>query len=282
MSPETVLIAGCGDLGTAVGQVLAKQGATVVGLRRRAAPLPAPLRTLRADLRQRRALVQLPPDISLVYYIATPDRFDDDAYREAYVDGLSNLLAALHGQRQPPRRLVLVSSTAVYGQLAGEWVDETSPTVPTAFSGRRMLESERLALGSDVPSVVVRFGGIYGPGRERMVKKVEAGEPCAADPPLYTNRIHREDCIRVLAHVADARVPPGVYLATDDAPCAQCELMDWLAAQLGRPLSPRRAGPAGGRRGSNKRCRNDKLKATGFQLRYPTYREGYAALLRDR
>lgn len=276
---NAVLIAGCGDLGTAAGLALAARGHTVIGLRRRAEPLPAPLHTLQADLTQPPTLARLPDGISLVYYIATPDGFDDDAYRLAYVEGLRNLLDALGRQQQAPRRLVLVSSTAVYGQLNGEWVDEDSPTEPNSFSGRRMLESEQLALSSGIPCTILRFGGIYGPGRERMLTKVRNGEPCPATPPLYTNRIHRDDCVQTLLHVADEQVPPGLYLATDDAPCTQCELMDWLASQLGLPKPPRTAAAPGGRRGSNKRCRNDRLKATGFRLRYPSYREGYGALI---
>jgi nucleoside-diphosphate-sugar epimerase len=279
LQSETVLIAGCGDLGTAAGLILASSGNQVFGLRRRADALPAPLHTLRADLSQPATLTALPPAIDLVYYIATPASYDDDAYRTAYVDGLHNLLQALRQQQQTPRRLVLVSSTAVYGQLAGEWVDETSPTVPNSFSGRRMLESEQLAWNSGIPSVILRFGGIYGPGRERMIRAVKAGEPCPAEPSLYTNRIHRDDCVQALAHVAAEQVPPGIYLATDDAPCTQCELMDWLANRLGLPQPARTQGPPGGRRGSNNRCRNDKLKSTGFQLRFPSYREGYGKLL---
>lgn len=279
MQPRTTLIAGCGDLGTAVGLQLAAQGQQVYGLRRRCEPLPAPLRTLRADLTQPATLAALPPAIDLLYYIATPGRYEDAAYRAAYVDGLANLLQALRQQGQSPRRLILVSSTAVYGQLNGDWVDETSLTRPNSFSGRRMLESEQLALDSGIPAVIIRFGGIYGPGRERMLRKVQAGEPCAADPPLYTNRIHRDDCVGALLHLAADRVPAGVYLGVDDAPCSQCELMDWLAAQLGLPQPERIPSTPARTRAGNKRCRNSKLKATGFQLRYPSYREGYAALL---
>jgi len=271
---ETVLIAGCGDLGTDLGRRLAAAGHTVHGLRR-STPVPPPLRPLRADLTVPASLGQLPA-ADLVYYLATPAGYDDASYHAAYVQGLGNLLAHLPAQ---PRRLVLVSSTTVYGQLDGSWVDEDSPTEPRAFSGRRMLEAERLALGSGIDTVVVRFGGIYGPGRERMLRKVRAGEPCPAEPPLYTNRIHRDDCVAALAHLARAEVAAGIYLAVDDAPCTQCELMDWLAERMGLPRPERIGAPPGGARGSNKRCRNDKLKATGFRLRYPSYREGYAALL---
>lgn len=280
MSKKSILIAGCGDLGTSLGSQLAGEGHTVYGLRRRPQPLPTPLNTLQADLSYPASLARLPQDVDTAYYLATPSSFDDAAYQAAYVDGLRNLLQALARQPQPIRRLVFVSSTTVYGQLEGEWVDESSPTEPNGFSGRRMLEAEHLALASGFDAVVVRFGGIYGPGRERMLRKVRAGEPCPAEPPLYTNRIHRDDCVAALAHLGQPAVAAGVYVAVDDAPCSQCELMDWLAARMQLPPPDRAANqPAGGLRGSNKRCRNDKLKASGFRFRYPTYRQGYAALL---
>lgn len=271
-----VLIAGCGDLGLSLGLRLAAGGCEVYGLRRRAEPLPVPLASVRADLTCPGTLGGLPDALERVYYLATPAAFEDEAYRLAYVEGLRNLLAALP---EPPKRLIFVSSTAVYGQLGGEWVDESSPARPRTFSGRRLHEAEELALGSGVPAVIVRFGGIYGPGRERMLRKVRAGEPCPADPPLYTNRIHREDCVAALAHLGRESIPPGVYLAVDDEPCSQCELMDWLAGRMGLPAPERVSQPAGGVRGSNKRCRNDKLRATGFEFRYPTYREGYGEML---
>lgn len=277
----TTLIAGCGDLGTAVGLQLARQGHQVYGLRRRSVPLPPPLRGLQADLTRPASLTGLPPAVDLLYYIATPDRYDDAAYRAAYVDGLRNLLAALQRAGQAPRRLVLVSSTSVYGQTGGEWADEDSPTQPRGFSGRRLLEAEQLARASGIPAVIVRFGGIYGPGRERLLRKVRAGAPSIAQPPLYTNRIHRDDCVRVLLHVAQERIPPGVYLAVDDAPCSQCELMEWLAGRLGLPAPTRIPSAPNGARAGNKRCRNAKLKATGFRFLYPSYREGYAALLQN-
>lgn len=280
MTVSTVLIAGCGDLGTAAGLLLAERGLQIHGLRRREESLPSPLHTLRADLTQPGTLNNLPLAIDLLYYIATPGRYDDAAYHAAYVDGLANLLQALRQQGQAPRRLVLVSSTAVYGQIHGEWVDETSPTQPTGFSGQRMLESEQLALTSGIPSTIIRFGGIYGPGRERMLRKVRAGDPCAAEPALYTNRIHRDDCVRALVHLADDSIPTGIYLGVDDAPCSQCELMDWLATQLELPQPNRVQVDPSRTRAGNKRCRNAKLKATGFHFHYPSYREGYAAMLK--
>ncbi|PWG61066.1 SDR family oxidoreductase [Spiribacter halobius] len=272
-----ILIAGCGRIGTRLGLSLADQGHAVTGLRRRPEPLPAPLETRRADLgnpaRLREALADLAAE--RVYYIAPPDQFADETYRQAFVVGLENLLGALP---EPPGRLVFVSSTGVYGQNDGEWVDETSATEPASFSGRRLLEAEALVHDGAREPVVVRFGGIYGAGRERMLEKVRRGEPCNDDPPRYTNRIHEDDCVDVLAHLGALPEPAPVYLGVDSAPCTQCELMDWLAGRLGLPRPPR-----GGEtpvRGGNKRCRNERLLASGYRLQFPTYREGYSAMLR--
>jgi len=277
---ETVLIAGCGRIGTRLGQRLAGRGAEVYGLRRRDEPLPPPLNTLQADMTRPESLVgQLPPRLDRIYFIATPGGFEDERYRLAYVVGMSNLLTTLREEDQSPRRIVLVSSTAVYGQLAGEWVDEASPTEPNGFSGQRMREAERSLLDSEFPGVAVRFGGIYGADRTRMLDRVRQGKPCVADPPHYTNRIHEDDTVGILEHVGDLEAPDPVYLGVDSEPCTQCELMDWLADRLDKPRPERSAGSAGGTRGSNKCCRNDRLLASGYQLLYPTYREGYNAML---
>lgn len=273
-----VLIAGCGDVGTALGVRLAAAGHAVWGLRREPAGLPAAIAPIRADLTRPETLTRLPAGLDAVCYLAAADGFAEAAYRAAYVDGLGNLLAALAGR--PVRRLIFVSSTAVYGQGQGEWVDERSPTEPGGFSGTCLLEGERLALGGPFSALVLRLGGIYGPGRTRLIDAVRRGAPCAHDPPRYTNRIHRDDCAGALAHLLELAAPQAVYLGVDHAPAPECEVMDWLAEALGLPRPPRGDGPGGGspQRG-NKRCRNDLLAASGYRFRYPTYRDGYAAVL---
>lgn len=277
------LIAGCGKIGVRLGQALAEAGHRVWGLRRRSEPLPPPLTGLQADLLAPARLAEvLPGDLDCVFYLATPSRYDDAGYREAYVSGLVNLLSALDARRQRPRRVVFVSSTAVYGQADGSWVDEDSPTEPRGFNGRRVLEAEQALLGSSHHGTVVRFGGIYGPGRERMLRKVEAGDPCHADPPQYTNRIHEDDCIGVLAHIAALQAADSRYLAVDDHPSSECEVMDWLAERLDRPRPERIPAPPDGGRAGNKRCSNARLKASGYRFIYPSFREGYAAMLAAR
>lgn len=273
-----VLIAGCGDVGTVLGLDLAGAGHTVYGLRRSPAGLPASIAPVAADLTRPETLAGLPCGVDLVCYAAAAGGFSEAAYRATYVDGVRNLLAALAGQAV--RRFVFVSSTGVYGQVEGEWVDEGSPTEPGGFSGRCLLDGERLVLTGPIPGVVARLGGIYGPGRTRLLDAVRRGEPCVDSPPRYTNRIHRDDCAGALAHLLELAAPQAVYLGVDHAPAPECEVMDWLAETLGLPCPPRGDGPGGGspQRG-NKRCRNDRLVASGYRFRYPSYREGYAAVL---
>src|SRR5258705_318708 len=85
------------------------------------------------------------------------DRWEEAAYRAIYVDGLRHVLEALVRQQQSPQRVLLNSSTAVYAQSAGEWVDETSPTKPQHFTGRRVLEGERVLLDGPFPATVLRL-----------------------------------------------------------------------------------------------------------------------------
>lgn len=274
-----ILIAGCGDIGSALGARLHADGHEVWGLRRSARALPAGIRALRADLTNLGALEVLPGGLDCAVYIATPDGYDDASYEAAYVSGPQNLITALLARSPGIARLIFVSSTSVYGQSNGAWVDEESETSPESFSGKRLLQGERLFLTNRPPGLVVRFGGIYGPGRNRLLQQVRDAGPCQEEPPLYTNRIHRDDCVAVLRHLLGLHNPDRIYLAVDSDPSPQCVVMDWLATQLGVSAPPR-ATPGDNRRRSNKRCRNARLLSTGYRFLYPGYREGYGAILR--
>jgi nucleoside-diphosphate-sugar epimerase len=277
-----ILIAGCGYVGTALAERLVAEGHVVWGLRRDPAGLPPGVRPLAADLTDPGTLRNLPSGLKCVVYTAAPDRLDDEAYRTIYVEGLSHVLDALRRQGQEPRRIFFTSSTVVYAQANGEWVDETSPTEPVHFSGTRMLEAEGLVRSGPFPATVLRLGGIYGPGRVGLIERVRRGEAvCIDGPPTYTNRIHRDDCAEALRHLMSLLQPEDLYLGVDHEPAEECEVLRWLAAQLG--AHPPRVGPPAGlgprRQRGNKRCRNAKLVASGHIFRFPTFREGYSALL---
>lgn len=274
---ERVLIAGCGDVGNRLGRRLLKAGQEVWGLRRNVARLAPGLRPVAADLADPASLAALPPDLTLVAYAAAADGRSEGDYQRAYVEGLGNLLAALDEQGQRPRRVLFTSSTGVYGQDDGSWVDETSPIEPASFTGRAMLDAERVLEESAFPGTVVRLGGIYGPGRTRLVDQVRRGEAvCPEGAPLYTNRIHSDDAAGILAHLLAMEDPEPVYLGVDGDPADLCEVLTFLAEELGVP--PPRQGP-NSRRAGSKRCSNRRILGAGYRFSYPGFREGYRALL---
>jgi nucleoside-diphosphate-sugar epimerase len=277
-----ILIAGCGYVGSALARVRIERGDTVFGLRRNPVDLPAGVVPIAADLAVPRSLAELPAALDFVVYAASPAGRDDAFYRTTFVEGLRNLFAALAAQKQKPRRVIFVSSTAVYGQTHGEWVDESSPTQPTHFSGKRLLEAEALVRESGLPGVVLRLGGIYGPRRTRLVDDVRQGRAAIArGGPHYTNRIHRDDCVGALDHLIAHAEPADCYLGVDSEPEDEAVVLRWLAGVLGAS-PPRTAGAEPrARRGGSKRCRNARLLASGYAFRYPSYREGYTAVLAE-
>jgi nucleoside-diphosphate-sugar epimerase len=274
------LIAGCGYVGTALGHRLAARGVEVWGLRRDPSRLPQPIRPLPADLVTGEGLERLPRRIDGVVYAAAAGGRDDRRYQAIYVRGVARLLDALRASGAGPGRFVYVSSTAVYGEAGGAWVDEASPTVPTDFAGRRLLEGEARVAAAPWESVVVRFGGIYGPGRSRLLDAVrQARWPGSTDPDLPVNRIHLDDCAGVLEHLARLDRPEPVYLGVDREPTSTRDVVRWLAARLGvAEPEPPEVGRAGGRSGG-KRCSSERLVRSGYRFRHPTFREGLGALL---
>lgn len=280
-----VLIAGCGYVGSALGARLVGKGNEVWGLRRRPHTLPQGILPIEADLSVARTLTELPPRLDHVVYAVSPSGSDDALYRSAYVEGIARLLEALDHQSQRPRRVFFLSSTGVYAQNKGEWVDESSPTEPAHFSGKRLLEGEKLLADSDFAGTVLRLGGIYGPRRTRLLERVRTGQATfRKGGPFYTNRIHRDDCAGALQHLMSLEAPGPLYVGVDEEPAEEPIVQRWIAGALGasEPRAQTEAPRAtAGRPPSNKRCRSDLLRETGYAFAYPTFREGYAALISE-
>ena len=271
-----VLIAGCGYVGTALGLQLAARGDEVVGLRRDPDGLPAPIRPYAADLTDPESLRGLPP-VDAVVLAMSPGGRDDARYRSTYVEGPTTLMRVLREREDPVQRVLLTSSTAVYGQRDGEWVDETSPTDPASGTAQVLVEAEAAILAEPFPVTVVRLGGIYGPGRTRMLERVRAGEVRCPPSVEYSNRIHRDDAAGALAHLLALDAASDRYLGVDDDPADRCSVYRWLAERL--DVEAPAVDPGAGSARGSKRCSNARLRASGYRLRYPTFREGYAALI---
>lgn len=280
---KKVLLVGCGDIGNCLGILLIRKGAQVWGLRREPSGVKAPIQPLQADVTDDQSLEVLNP-LSFDYVVVTltANHFSDNAYRITYVHGLRNILAALI-KKQFSGHLFFVSSTSVYHQRDGQWVDEQSPTMPVSFAGLRMLEAEELANNCSISATILRFSGIYGPGRHRLIKQVLALQSCPDHPPLYTNRIHRDDCVGVLVHLIDQHCRGNaidtLYIGTDSQPATLHSVIAWLAQQLGVDSDAMRSVKS--QRNNSKRCSNRRLLASGYQLRYPDYQSGYQKLVEN-
>ncbi len=274
------LVVGCGDVGTRLGLAWADSGVEVFGVRRSAGDLPRPIRAVPGDARDPSTYRALPVDIDFVVYaVAAGSPGDEAAYRGAYVEGLRVMLDHLATTRAAPHSLVFASSTSVYGQEDGGWVDEDSTTEPVDFRGRVLLEAERLVRSWSGEGRVVRLAGIYGPGRTHLVDAVRTGWiGCSVDGASpWTNRIHADDAARLLRFVAE--LPAGAaqtFLGVDREPVERDDVVRWIADRVGVTAS---TGSAARARGGNKRCSSALVRSLGFDFLYPDFRAGYEALL---
>lgn len=286
-----VAIIGCGYVGVALGRLLAGSGHTVFGVRRSNAGdaelTAAGIIPLHADITQPASLSQLPKPLDAVVNLVSSSKGGASEYRQVYLQGTENLLtyftsASLH-------RYIHVSSTSVYAQTDGSWVDEASPATASGDTGQLLLEAEqqlqRAHAASGFPSIVVRASGIYGPGRGHLFQQFVRGEARAmGDSSRWINMIHRDDLAAALATLMNRGTPGALYLANDNQPVQEREFFDWLCEIFQRPY-PSPADPSAvGRRKrgfSSKRVSNARLRAAGWEPLYPTYREGYAPMVQE-
>jgi nucleoside-diphosphate-sugar epimerase len=227
------LVIGCGYLGRRVAQLWLNRGRRVFGTtRRRAEELrTVGIEPLVLDVLDPATLGQWPPVGSVVYCVAL-DRSSGVSMREVYVTGLANVLQSL----PMSNRLIYVSSTSVYGQTDSGEVDETAATEPLDESGRIILEAERLLLRERPDAIVLRFAGIYGPGRLlRRKAALESREPIAADPNAWLNLIHADDGAAAVLAAEDRGTPGRSYNVSDGYPVRRGDFYRELARLLGAP-----------------------------------------------
>ena len=285
MGRTKTLIVGTGYLGERVARLLVERGDRVYGTTRslgRAIELSRMgIEAVIADVTVADSLARL-PEVDRVLYCVGFDRSKGLPIRAVYVDGLRHALGHLVDR---VGKLVYASSTGVFGQDDGDWVDEDSPTEPRSESGRAVLEAEE-AIGSYelLPSTILRYSGLYGPGRIMRREGLLKGEPVVGDPEKYLNLIHIDDAAKVAVAALDATDPGAIYLASDDRPAPRREFYDLAAQALGVPAprfeAPSPDSPKAGRDESNKRVSNARMRAElGVKLTYPDVTTGVPAAI---
>lgn len=271
-----ILIVGCGALGAELGMQLQGQGHTVIALKRSALQPPyQSLGCFQADIAKVESLHMLAVDFDFVFFIVAPAIREIDLYRDIYELGLGNLLRHFDVAPNQPHWF-MVSSTSVYDQNRGEWIDETTSARSKNDFSRYISEAEQRLWRHNAQHIVVRFSGIYGAGRNYLFNKVLNGAAFQQNPPYYTNRIHQQDCVDalifLLRQTMKGRELQSLYLLSDDLPVPIWEVVCWLAEQmqLAQPQALTESTVS-----MNKRCNNDRVKTLGYRFHYPSYREGY-------
>lgn len=293
------LIIGCGYVGVPVAQKWLEQGHIVYALTRSETRanefMKLGIKPIKGDITQPESLKNLPNTETVLYAVGF-DRSANQSRHDIYVTGLSYVLAEIKNRTQ---KIIYLSSTSVYGQSEGEWVDETSPCEPERENGQICLEAEHLfekqGLSSpqehqnSASAVILRLAGIYGPGRllARM-EQIKAGEPLLGRPDAYLNLIHVTDIVNTILKCDTDIHLESHYLVSDSHPMTRQEYYETLAQILDAPI-PRFAMIAQDQpvmksnrtysteraAGLNKRCSNQRLRETlGVDLVYPTIKEG--------
>ena len=283
----TKLILGCGYLGLRVARRWLEAGETVYALTRSADRAAAwseeGIRPLVGDVMLPETLSDLPAADTVVFAIGH-DPASGKSVRDTYVDGLRNVLAALSPDIG---RLIYISSTGVYGDQCGRWVDEQTECRPTRAAGRACLEAEQTLLAHRLAdrTVILRLAGLYGPGRIPRQAALLAGEPIDAPQNGYLNLIHVDDAASVVLAAATAPLSfPSVYLVADGNPVVRADYYAELARLLGAPpvrfREPDTTSAAAARAAADKRIGNSRMLAD-LQIRpqYPSYRDGLRAIV---
>ena len=285
MPRNTIAVVGFGDLGERVFERLPKDQWRCCALRRRASEVPAGVEGVAVDLRRPETLgilEELKP--AFLMLTLSPAGRDAAAYRDGFAHAMAAIVAGLGAHR--PLGAFFVSSTRVYSEADGGWVDEDSPVAASDPHVASILEAEQRLHNAIPASCVLRAAGLYGgSGPGPLLERVAAGRLSQREPLRYSNRVHRDDVAGFIAQAINSKtIPePGIINLVDNEPAAIQAVEAWFCEQLGRPYEPP-ALPSGETKNApaaHKRIANGRLRASGYTLRYPDFRAGYAGVLHN-
>ena len=287
------LVIGCGYLGLRVAACWVAQGKTVHGVTRSTGTAKrfcemgiCPIVADVTDTQSLAAIGKL-TNIDTVLFAVGFDRSAGVPIHDVYVDGLQRVMEVLPREIE---RFVYISSTGVYGQTDGSWVDEDSPCEPTRDGGKACLNAEQLLQSSPFADrvIVLRLAGIYGP--ERVPRKADLLTNKSFPQSGHLNLIHVEDAAATVLAAEQLTTPPDTYVVSDGHPVLRCDYYSELRRLLNvRTSTTEEAdnemldGTSSKLRArADKKIRADKfLRELKVELKFPSYREGLAAILSE-
>ena len=280
---NAVLIVGCGYIGQRVVRLLRHDNVPVSGLVQRAATAnrlkAMDVAVIRTDLDSEIPAGALDGFADIFYFAPPPREGDADTRMTAFLRSL---------QDSPPRRIVYISTSAVYGDCHGAWITEAQPVDPTTGRGRRRLDAEQQLTewcgAHDVQWTILRVPGIYGPGKLPLAR-LKKGLPVLreADAP-YTNRIHGDDLAMICIAAMQAEVCNTVFNVSDGHPSNMTDYFFHVADAAGLPRPPTVSRAEAEKvlsegmlsfLADSRRMKNDKLLGElGVSLQYPDLEAG--------
>ncbi len=264
----SILLIGCGDIGLAVAYALKEKGYDVAALKRNPPKDKDGIQYIKADITDKKSLENLNKDYAQVLYIVSPDSSVESAYKSVFDEGLTNALEYFSQSS-----FTFISSTVVYGQTSGEWVDESSIMIEGNMRSKVLLRAEALVSMKQEDNTIIRLSGIYGRGGNRILKKLQAEEAFPFQPPYYTNRIHKEDCVGVIVFIMiekfKRQLEEQVYIATDSNPLSMYEVASLVALENTLPSPEKKYLEKDANQ--NKRISNKRIIALGYRFKYPSF-----------
>jgi len=286
----TKLIIGCGYLGRRVATAWIAAGHEVFALTRSESKAEelrsAGILAVVGDLAAAGSLRSLPPAETVLHAVGF-DRSAGQSIEQVYVEGLANVLNVVDSASL--EKFFFISSTGVYGQHDGSWVDEQSECAPRRAGGRACLEAEKTLGAHSVgeSAIILRLAGLYGPGRIPRRRELSAGGLLSIPTRGFLNLIHVEDVVRVILAAEQKVIPPELFVVADGHPAQRSEYYRELARLLSAPEPrfgpPSKSSPATARAaGSDKRVSSQRIREQlGVDLQYPSFREGLAGILHE-
>lgn len=243
------------------------------------APMPESLvQTYYGDVASDQTWSSVPRDIDVLLFCVTPGGRLAEDYRQVFLLGVQACIRHFRAAEKVPH-IVFVSSTSVFNQDDGEWLDESSPADPTSPTAKVLRLAEIELQDSDMPHTIVRFSGIYGADRTHMIRQVLEGQAVLSKAERLSNRIHEDDAVGFLAflirRILSREEVDTLYIATDSSSCDLNEVYRFIGQQLGAELKMMDEDEPLVRRTGNKRLSNARMLETGYRLAYPGFTEGY-------